>query len=579
MKTLSRKLFLTTLMLFATFAQAEELGFYIDPNFTACNTSKYNQFNVKTNFAEFKYDTITKLLNVEVEFTDQGGTSLANGFQFGLNSESDLITNNYKLAYFYVDGTNLKSGIAPTITAYIYNREAQPESSCNNSPGSWQTDPGIGLNKTEPILLSSTSNTNPDWVSFAEMSDSTLSGVTKRKFTIILDTTQIQAFIPNNTPEYQQEMAVSCKTSSRGCLNYNKLTRIFDFGREVSVEKWLTLDFVPSVISNSTYGTDNLISAFSLSSCSLCRAERRVPNTSPTCTGVTGIASQIGVGESVEASVHFSDDDTNDQHRVQFLSSLKPSMQFVSKPNNNPIINDGIIPTGENQSVTLNWTPTEADVGSYSIPVRFQQIYGQNGSSTEVTDCTLNFEVLSSAPICQSNDITGILNQIKTNISSLKSFLLAKNSYNQSYLTTARQKKRQDFSTKINNYSQVVQNQINSLPNPFITCSSGYSACQQIDTYNQLHEAGENIKMTYCDGQKISDCNFIDNIGLKLINRIRRNQILIGRANGTLTPAKLAIINKKFNNYQKKAADLSFNAYDGVSQLLANKYVLHFICE
>ncbi len=590
MLNLTSKISFLCLFLLATFVQAEELSFSISQNFSACN-SQYNALNVKTNYAEFKYNSINKELNIEVEFTNQGGATLANGFHFGLNSETSLILNKYKLAYFYVDASRLTSNNQPRISAYIYNRETQANSSCNNLPGSWQTNPGAGLNRTEPILLSNTPNTNPEWVLFAESSEANSGGVQTRKFSIIIDTTPIQAFVPNNTTDYQQEMAISCKNidpvKEQACFNqYNNITQIFDFGQLSSVAKRLTLDFVPSVINNSTYNSANEITAFSLSACSLCRVEKKFANTAPSCAGITGLAEKLAVGEPVQANINFLDPDLYDQHRVQFLSALKPSMQFVTTSSSNssetsPIANNGIIPTGHKKSVKLNWTPTTEDIGSYSIPVRFQQIYGVNGSLTSIDECTLNFEVIQgiNSPVCETTDLTSNVSLIKNQLTQLKSLLLSKNRNNQKYLSSSKQQQRQDVSAKINTYSSTIENYIADIPLQFTTCSSGFSECQTFSVEDQLLRSRKDIPLLYCDGQKILGCNFIDNVGLKLFKKLKKNQINSSRVAGTLTAAKLALFTNQFKNAQKKATNLSFNAYNQVEELVANHYIQHFICE
>lgn len=563
---------------------ADVKNFRISENFSECNHGTLNQASIVTEYADFAYNEVAKQLTIDVKFSESGGT-LANGFHFGVNSEVtpsnnalSLSSNAYKLAYFYVDASkinfNSTPNAIPRLNAFIFNREHQAVASCNNSPGSWDTN-AIADQLTEPILPgTSKPGSNPNWVVSAAVSQINEGGVLKRIFTIIIDAEQIQNFTVNPTGAYLQNTDIPCgndpNTGGFGyqCPSRNLTTRLLDFTNDTT--EVISMDFVPSVISSSTYSAGGQLTNFALSGCAFCRLANQTTNTSPICSGVTGSV-EVRAEEPIQINFTFSDPDAGDDHVVTYVGA--PAGSGLS-PLNNATIN-----AGDSKSAFFSWTPAEANVDqNITINANFAQDYGNQDYAT----CSHTFTVLPSvAPQCEVNNLSNNLNEIKSRHAELVELLQKADKQVSRFAKRAGVKVPRSRSAKIVNLDAAALDYINNVPAAFNVCTENFDECQQDDYFDDYVRYNLELKKLYCDGKEITSCNFIDNVGKKLFNKFKRvfAKFLINKRGLDRKAANRKARKVRDKRFNTPALPLLVNNHNEVLALIDDLGTIHFTCE
>lgn len=588
MKRILLNISLFILLFLSLTTVAEERNFSISSNFSECNLAAYNNNSIVTEYADFKYNDQNKELLIEAAFSDAGGI-LANGFHFGLNSETQasaeglLTYNSFKLAYFYVDAYGIASGQAPKVNAFIFNRIYQAPSLCNNSPGSWNTNASTDQ-LTEPILPGTSGyGGNPSWVKFAEVTLSSSGGKTIRAFTIIIDATAIQNFVPNSSDPYLQKVENSSHSGYRNCITnvgisshpcpgYNDPSRLLDFGNP-DVDKQINIDFVPSLISSSSY-TEGQLTNLAISTCSFCRAEHKPVNISPVCTSVTQNVQDAYAGEELVIDFNFSDPDTFDTHTAIFNGA--PTGANLS-PSSGQSLPAGSI----TKTARLVWTPSDANTGVYSVSASLVQNYGYNQSASNPATCTANVEVLPNrGPVCQEYDRTSIINAVKEKTILLRDLLITADKQILRIRKKAGLKPGQSIKETINTVYAEANDNISATPNVLNYCSERNSGCHQQDFFDEYNFYNLALLKLYCDGKVVTACNFTENLGLKLFRKWKNAKVkfLINVRGFSKSQARRTAKKQVNRKFTVPATQYSSENYQAVVDLVDNYSTIHFTC-
>ena len=552
--------------------QAEETSFHISRNFSECDRSFRNFNQTYTEYADFRYDSIEKKLYIEV-----GLSGVANGFHFGINSEGHTTNNDYKYAYFYVDGRNLLSGNTPRLNAFIFNRDSGPSntqtsSSCNNNPGSWNTnaDPE---RRTEAIFPGTSGyRGNPSWVELATVSNTTVNGVATRAFSIVIDANQIQSFVPNSSFDFLQTGQVLCGFGIQRCPNQNQAGRILDFGNPLSNRR-ISIEYVAANITSASYNFFGQLTNFQTSNCSECVINGDTTNVSPTCSRVDVAAEEIRAGEVQEISFDFIDPDRFDQLTLNYTGL--PSAATASPSQN------GIIGVNEAKTATITWTPTDADVGTQTISAQVIQDYGHFQTASNLSECSASFTVLESLqPVCEEQAIGGHISQATESLAILNEVLLRANRQLIRFENRLNQKRRRDFSDLINQHNSDISSLLAAVPTPLLSCSNHFESCSQNDFGRDYQRILNTVPQLYCDGTSIQACNFLGNVGEDLFRLWRRRFIKFLRTERGLTRrAARTRANRRLERQFTTVASLhSANAYDNVVKLITDFDTVHFTC-
>lgn len=530
---------------------ATERSFNISSDFSECD-SKYNEANVITEYANFKYDDVKQELYVDVSFSSTSGTP-ANFFQFGINSEKSLNNNAYRLPYFYVDAYN-KSAI-PKVSAFIFNRDLQGKdkkeealAQCNNKYPSYDTEQVYGGNKTEAILVNTTNNNgNPSYVLNANFATSTIANKTINTFNLILDMSQISAFDPmgpNNgsgtTTEDEENFRQSIWNGNNFQSTwYSNRWKDFDFKDKISI------DFVPSLISTLPLYAENQLTELEISDCSFCRIREQNTNQTPTCTIEE---QQTSPKHNIEAVYKFIVDDAedeNDRYYVEF-SGLDDNIETT------PTDSLTLLAPEDQNIATLKWTPTFYDQGkTFEITARFIQDYGTINavSNTCKATVTVNTEIT-----CQEISITESRNQILSNNNKVRGILTKLNKQNLKLAKRLKSKNPTNYHTDIESISNETYNYIFELPQIFNVCTANPNKSITPDDYfdNYLNHQNK-FKNLYCDTKVTNGCSgYINNVGVKLLREYKKRKIKVLIKTKNISKKEAKIKANRFVTRKKK---------------------------
>ena len=541
---------------------ATERSFSISSDFSECD-SKYNETSVMTEYANFKYDDVTEELYVDVAFSSTSGTP-ANGFQFGINSDSSIYNNTYRLPYFYVDGYNAVNN-TPKVSAFIFNRELHSNlNECNNTRPSYVTDPAVNINKSESIL------SNGSFITLASVVTTVAGGKTTNTFSLILDMSLISAFDPrgpndgdnSNVDSADEPYAQKILGNNKQNLWYWNRWNGFEFSDEI------TFDFVPSVISNSSYTSK--LDSLTIDSCSFCRVEREDTNDSPTCT-ITQQLNEVFPGE--EATYKFQVSDTENDSQYVVFGGVNTN-DTVTNPVDSSTLLDGTI-------ATLDWTPTIADQGKeFTITANFVQDYGTVNASSNTCTTTVTVNDARGIPVCEQIDISSDRTLALNKINKISSQLISLNKQSLKMAKRLKIKEPNDYSSSITSITGATFGYIFELPEVFTTCSlNPDNVCDTDDYFGHYQRHQNEIKTLYCDKKVSSGCNFINNIGVKLLREWKKRKIktLMKKLKITKAEAKPIAV-KAFINKRNKLRKLAKSSISNVNGFYTNPGNLNYTC-
>lgn len=553
---------LVLLLLLSAEAGALEKSYFISKNLANCDKTYNNGGSgTVTESVDFIYDEIEGTLRIAAVFSNEGGATLANGFQFVLTSESSTSFNHYKLPYFYVDGSNLNNVKVRAYTSNRYNEftrnkkegtavitESQFMAQCNNSPGSWDTD-GSAYNLTEVIFPPTAGQNNPEWVLAAAASDTTISGKTSRTFSIILDTAKIASFVPNSSIYQYVCSYYGCfpKQGDPVIPGYNLDQSYFDFDNNI------TLDFIPVVASSVSYGGDALISAYNVSKCSFCRTTLKPTNYAPECQSVTVTPSTVQLGESVDISFKFRDQDTELSDSFKISYAGVPTGATYTRGNNSTFT-----PGAQEFTAEIEYKPTASDVGrNFTITPALIQLYGKDNTAAVIGNkCIAKFNVIGdvSAPVCETKSQASIM----TSLSDNQSKLLKKIQAAQNALLTLKAElkmKAPNLSSKIVQINSEARAIFNSIPEEFNVCTANYGSCDQSDYFPYYKTYMDTFLQLYCqESEAVAYCSGLNNFGGKILKRlIELKAEKAVREGQPLAEAKRAAKNEVNRLYRKKS--------------------------
>ena len=361
---------------------------------------------LNTEYLDLRYNSSTEQLTLEVEFKNDRG-KLPTGMHFGLSS-GPMPKGINNIAKIYFDATspnNIK------VTAYTYNTVSE---NCGNyrkptifgvpytfqmgswvayTPSDYTTDPEdpdswVPLYEIYPELLGAHpifASGSDEVRAVVEKSsvDSVRSGVTYRKFRLVLDATIINSY----TPYYPG-------TDENFVIPY-----AWD-GAKFAENIGLWFYAVNS--RDVAYNSSGLLSNYDVDSCYICDFGDAVTNLSPSCDSVVPSSDVVRPGEKITAVIKGRDPE-GDQLKLNY-SGLPAGASFDQA--------DGSTLTPDsNKLVTVNfdWVPQIGVSGDYNVNVEFTQQYGINQAKVS---CPLQFKVEGCTPTDWRETINGIDDQI-----------------------------------------------------------------------------------------------------------------------------------------------------------------------
>jgi hypothetical protein len=382
-------------------AGAQEYNYHIN-NFddpTLCPNpmlpnSAPNVHQLKANYLDLRYNSSTKELTLEAEFSNDRG-KLPTGFHFGV-SDGPMPQGVGHISKIYFDATNLNN---VKVTGYTYNTVS---TLCGNARqfnhggnqhvvtlGSWLvasplvTSQGSGFVAASNVVpaddIFSSAGQNASFVLEKSASDQVRNGITYRYFRLVLDTTGINNFVPYlpgaNAPYTWQGAK---------------------FGSKVGLWFWAVN------ASGVAYNGNGLLSSYNVDSCYICDFDDATTNLSPSCDAVKPSATEIRPGDKITAVITGRDPEKDG---LLLTYSGNPSGSNFDKANNSILTPDA----NGKVDVNFDWVPGINEKGSYKVNVQFTQQYGSDQASIT---CPFEFSVTGCDPTDWRETINGIDDQI-----------------------------------------------------------------------------------------------------------------------------------------------------------------------